>query len=79
MDDQLLTQDPESGIQSYFEVVALTNHPANEIFRITLETGKSDKDHHTLDTKAGNAENQDNTIYRPTGQPAKSEVMEVTL
>lgn len=35
--DQVLAEDPETGEQGYFEVVALTNHPTDEVLHITIE------------------------------------------
>ncbi len=35
--DKVLAEDPATGEQGYFEVVALTNHPEAEILQITVE------------------------------------------
>ncbi len=35
--DKVLAEDPDTGEQGYFEVVALTNHPTDEVMRVTVE------------------------------------------
>ncbi|MBE7470228.1 MAG: hypothetical protein HS114_13940 [Anaerolineales bacterium] len=35
--DKVLAEDPETGEQGYFEVVALTNHPTDEILKVMVE------------------------------------------
>jgi hypothetical protein len=41
--DKVLAEDPETGQQGYFEVVALTSHAETEVLRITLDSeDKSD-------------------------------------
>ncbi|MCG3212510.1 MAG: hypothetical protein FOGNACKC_06180 [Anaerolineae bacterium] len=37
--DKVLAEDPETGEQGYYEVVALTNHPTDEVLRVTLDAG----------------------------------------
>jgi hypothetical protein len=41
--DKVLAEDPETGEQGYFEVVALTNHPTDEILRITIEVSDDEE------------------------------------
>lgn len=35
--DKVFAEDPETGEQGYFEVVALTNHPTDEVLQITID------------------------------------------
>ncbi|MBE7471958.1 MAG: hypothetical protein HS114_22700 [Anaerolineales bacterium] len=35
--DKVLAEDPATGEQGYYEVVALTNHPTDEVLKVTVE------------------------------------------
>jgi hypothetical protein len=61
--DRVLGEDPETGEQGYYEVVALTNHPENELLEVTVET---------IDDSDGSGDGAN-----VTGE-ATQEVMEVT-
>ena len=56
----MLAEDPETGEQGYFEVVALTSHPEDEILHITLEAeAKAEAEENSLDTAPSLTDNDD--------------------
>ena len=55
--DPVLGQDPETGEQGLFAVAALTNHPTNELLRITLAVEPGSEP--TLDTTDYTPDNDD--------------------
>ena len=42
--DKVLSEDPETGEQGYFEVVAITSHAVDEVLHITLDVEDEDSD-----------------------------------
>jgi len=66
--DKALAEDPETGEQGYFEVVALTNHPTDEILRITIKSSDDDTADEQEDGEADNTEDGS----------TRQEVMEIT-
>jgi hypothetical protein len=56
--DKVLAEDPETGQQGYFEVVALTNHLADEILKVTVEVKAETREKET-ETVGSSAEGND--------------------
>ena len=42
--DKVLSEDPETGEQGYFEVVAITSHAVDEVLHVTLDVEAEDSD-----------------------------------
>ena|GEM_PF-3309645 len=83
--DKVLAEDPETGEQGYFEVVALTNHLTDEILKVTVEA-KAEKETETLDTHTENGDNDDEAQlnsgaddeHRPTFRPYNLPTLQLT-
>jgi len=62
--DKVFAEDPETGEQDYFEVVALTNHPETDILRVIVESEVEDPaapaapDQSTVDTDEKSGDNE---------------------
>jgi hypothetical protein len=58
--DDVLSEDPETGEQGYFEVVALTNHPTDIVFEISITSNDTpeqpDDDQFQRDTRTTDEE-----------------------
>jgi hypothetical protein len=69
--DNVLAEDPTTGEQGYYEVVALTNHPTNEILKVTLEAESQEAE--TLDSTADSGDNENIQLNSQTDDdpPAK--------
>jgi hypothetical protein len=80
--DNVLAEDPDTGEQGYFEVVALTNHPTDEILKVTIEAESQEAE--TLDSTADSGDNDSTQLNSQTDDDAPSKIqnlkseMEVT-
>ena len=71
--DKVLAEDPETGEQGYFEVVALTNHPTDEVLRVTLDVDNEDGDNED-DVQLNTKTDDDQPTKRPADQPTTMEI-----
>ena len=73
MGDKVFAEDPETGEQGYFEVVALTNHPETDILRVIVESEVDDgtRDQSTVDTTE---ESDNNEKQQPNTEISSMEI-----
>ncbi|MBE7471960.1 MAG: hypothetical protein HS114_22710 [Anaerolineales bacterium] len=86
--DKVLAEDPATGEQGYFEVVALTNHPTDEVLRVTIEAeakAEAEKETSVLDTSTESGDNEQAQLnsgaddeHRPTFQPSNLPTLHLT-
>jgi RHS repeat-associated protein len=74
--DKVLAEDPETGEQDYFEVVALTNHPTDEVLQITIESDEETDDNE--DAQLNTASSPDEEDQETSGQTDQPTIMEIT-
>lgn len=71
----MLAEDPETGEQGYFEVVAVTNHLEDEILHVTLDTADepdltaAQTAATTVDSETSTDDNDTQQTNNPTSQP----------
>ncbi len=64
--DKVLAEDPATGEQGYFEVVALTNHPTDEVLQITI------------DAEDESGDNGDEQLNSTDTEDSQTDTMEIT-
>jgi hypothetical protein len=74
----VLAEDPETGEQGYFEVVALTNHPTDEILKVTIEAEAESQEAETLDSTADSGDNDSEQLNTQTDDDPLSKTQTLT-
>jgi hypothetical protein len=67
--DKVFAEDPETGEQGYFEVVALTNHPTSEILEITIESSDDEDTGGDETDEAGSGETSRDVMRTTADHP----------
>ncbi len=68
--DKVFSEDPETGEQGYYEVIALTNHPTAELMRVTLDGDEETGDNNEEQLNSAASDDDDAAAEQP--------VMEIT-